>query len=635
MKTSPPSSPVSSPMTAKMKSVWAFGQIAVAGDAGPQAVAEHVPVAEGQKGLHGLVAGIGGVFERMEERRHAPPAVRAPRWRRTARSPRPPASRPPSGLNGIPAVNSIATAMQASTMVVPMSGWAMTSTTSKAEDRDHRDHLVAPVPPARPADRGCRPRTGPAPAWPARTAAPAPTTFPATSRPRRPARRSREPARRTAGRSSRTWRPGPAAASARDRRAGPRANPTAPIANHISCRSKKCHGDPNCWRLTIDEADSTITTPIRHRMATRTTSTQKAPALGGEPAGATGVGPLVGSSEGESGTRFAGQHCALSSARGCGSRSKRSGRPGRHTTGTSRSWRTPETAATASPGSGQASGRVHGGVHAGGRRVTGDQAGEGRLDLGGRLPDGDHGAHRRDGRAPGPRDRVPCCGRRRSARPTENPATAASTDAGRGRLGVVVPAHPAGLADEADPVRQGRRCRPARRRHPARVAPAAVATAAAARALARSWGRARGSSATGIERRAARAGEPVAVDAVVRPGPEREGTTRRRRRGCAAAAADTIGSSALTTAVSPVALVGPDAGLGGRVVRPGRVPVEVVGSQVEPAADRGPERLGELQLERRHLRDHDLAPATRPPRSSGRRCCRRPRPDGPRPAAWP
>ena len=53
------------------------------------------------------------------------------RRRTAAARPLPPAGRP-SGLNGIPAVTIMATAMQASTMVVPMSGWAMTSNTSKA-----------------------------------------------------------------------------------------------------------------------------------------------------------------------------------------------------------------------------------------------------------------------------------------------------------------------------------------------------------------------------------------------------------------------------------------------------------------------------------------------------------------------
>ena len=42
----------------------------------------------------------------------------------------------------------------------------------------------------------------------------------------------------------------------------------------------------------------------------------------------------------------------------------------------------------------------------------------------------------------------------------------------------------------------------------------------------------------------------------------------------------------------------------------------MVGRQVEPAADGGAERLGELQLERRHLGHHDLRPARRRPRSS-------------------
>ena len=52
-------------------------------------------------------------------------------------------------------------------------------------------------------------------------------------------------------------------------------NPAVPIVSHIHCRMKKCHGVPYWLRLAIDEAESTITTPIRHRTATRLTSTQK------------------------------------------------------------------------------------------------------------------------------------------------------------------------------------------------------------------------------------------------------------------------------------------------------------------------------------------------------------------------
>ncbi len=285
-------------MTAKMKSVWAFGQIAVTGDARPEPFTEHVAVAQGQQGLHGLVAGVAGVFERMKERRQPPPAVGGGHGENDGGRPASP-SRTPSGLNGIPAVIIMATPMQASTMAVPMSGWAMTSSTSSTRTAMTGPHLISPVPRCPPGDRGRRRRTRSSASLASsagcicRDDVPNHLDAPEALAPRSPG-----PALQQEADGERTWRPGPAVAIGPGRYERRRGTPRLPIVNHISCRSKKYQGEPNCCRLTIEDADSTITTPIRHRMATRATSTQKRPDPDGwRDEAVLGAGSLAGAQQ--------------------------------------------------------------------------------------------------------------------------------------------------------------------------------------------------------------------------------------------------------------------------------------------------------------------------------------------------
>ena len=149
----------------------------------------------------------------------------------------------------------------------------------------------------------------------------------------------------------------------------------------------------------------------------------------------------------------------------------------------------------------------------------------------------------------------------------------------------------------------GRGTRRSAARTPSTVAPAASAAADGRQRVATSWGSDRGTaSATATSgRRSGRRRAPSVDHGVVagRGEPKRDHACRRARR---------LGQHDGVVGVDHGhvvgALVGPDAGLGGGVGVEVAVPVEVVGGEVEPHADHGPERVGELELERRHL-DHD------------------------------
>ena len=353
----------------------------------------------------------------------------------------------------------------------------------------------------------------------------------------------------------------PAAASGGDRHASARRTrpPRSPATS--AAGSKKCQGEPNWCRLTIDEADSTITTPIRHSMATRITSTQKLPPGRGPPGRQLGAGPL----EGRKRPRGSVVSMALPLPRLLGHDRGEIVAPG----GVGR---VPVEAGAARrqqhgvAGPGQARPRPDRGVHAGRRAPPAPDR---------RRPPRPRRRPRRWRPRPAPagRWRASAPRSRPLLRPPaistteENPATAASTDAGVVALESSYQRTPVRFRRRGRPGAGVARCVARPRRQPARVAPAARATAAAARALARSWGRARGSSATAISVRPPATSEPVALEAEAGAGPDRESVHPRRRRGSRVAAAHTTGSSALTTAVSPVALVGPDPRLGRGVVR--------------------------------------------------------------------
>ena len=63
-----PSRPNSSPMMAKMKSVWAYGRKPHLARDAPRPLAEQAAVGEADHRLHGLVAGVAGILHRVEER---------------------------------------------------------------------------------------------------------------------------------------------------------------------------------------------------------------------------------------------------------------------------------------------------------------------------------------------------------------------------------------------------------------------------------------------------------------------------------------------------------------------------------------------------------------------------------------
>ena len=208
-------------------------------------------------------------------------------------------------------------------------------------------------------------------------------------------------------------------------------------------------------------------------------------------------------------------------------------------------------------------------------------------------------------RRPGRRGRVPCCGRRRSARPSSKPA-------GRRRAwrGASVAfessyqAHAVGSPTEltrwGSPSKPRSACahaversRPGReRRWP--TAASALRCRAGARAAARrtptSRGRPTGPPA-GPRRRGSRPMRRA-----------RRSTVRRRGR---AWRAITTGSSALATATPSGPEVAPDPGLG-RARRRRRMswPVEVVLGEVQPGRRPGPEASGVAEPERRGL-DHE------------------------------
>ena len=195
MKTSPPSKPGLLADDGEDEVGLGVRQIAVAGDAGPEPLAKHVPVAESEKGLHGLVAGIAGVFERMKKRRHAPPPVGS-RHGEQQRPPDPARQQAGQRFERDPGRDQHRHPDAGQHHGRAHVGLGHDQHHQQAEDGDDRDHLVAPVPSARPGDRGCRPRRAPGPAWPARRAAAARTTCPATSR--RPEARTPMPGTSTA-----------------------------------------------------------------------------------------------------------------------------------------------------------------------------------------------------------------------------------------------------------------------------------------------------------------------------------------------------------------------------------------------------------------------------------------------------
>ena len=216
----------------------------------------------------------------------------------------------------------------------------------------------------------------------------------------------------------------------------------------------------------------------------------------------------------------------------------------------------------------------------------------------------------------------------------------------RGGLGVVVPGDAVGVADELDAVRRTAEARPARRRRPSRSASRVSSTsAAAARPFVRSWGSRRRRLATGAEL-AGRADEHASsdrpFDAVVGVGrAERDVTSRSggespHHLGVAGEAdRDVVGT-----------LVGEDLVLGVAVGVHRAMPVEVVGSEVQPRRGLAAEPLGErepeagaldderveVHVDRRHERNLGVAgrhraaclrrPASRPPTASWSSCRR-------------
>ena len=191
-------------------------QVAVAGDAGPEPLAEHVSVAQGQQGLHRLVAGIAGVFERMKERRQPPPPVRAPRWRGTRPAAAPAGQQAAERLERDARRDHHGHADAGQHDGRAHVGLGHDQQRPAGQDGDDRNHLVAPVAAWPPGDRECRPRRGPGPAWPAPTGCtcrdevpshldapeartPMPGTSTANSRPMRRVHGRRVPAGATAG----------------------------------------------------------------------------------------------------------------------------------------------------------------------------------------------------------------------------------------------------------------------------------------------------------------------------------------------------------------------------------------------------------------------------------------------------
>ncbi len=266
----------------------------------------------------------------------------------------------------------------------------------------------------------------------------------------------------------------------------------------------------------------------------------------------------------------------------CGSRWRRSGRRGRHRTGTSRSWRIPATAVPRHPDGPAARPRPPP-LPCWWRRHTGPGP---RRRLPPRRPPRRWRRRRAQAARPhaGRRGRVPCCGRPRSARPTRSrrrrPAPTPGWWPWNRRTNSRRHAHATRVTRcgsggvEVSPFR-----------HPARVAPAAEATAAAARALARSWGRARGNAETGITVASPGPTSRSSIEVILRLRGEGERHPVDLPRNTAGRGPDGRVVGVEHRGV-PRPLVGPDPGLGGPVVVEARMPVEMVRGQVEPAADR-------------------------------------------------
>ena len=208
---------------------------------------------------------------------------------------------------------------------------------------------------------------------------------------------------------------------------------------------------------------------------------------------------------------------------------------------------------------------------------------------------------------------------------------------------------PSFLGHELDPVGGHRVCRAPPHEHPLSVAPAARATARAAAVLARSCGKDLGRSA------GSRTNPPGPSIPSSSSEPVPDGTAPGGRMPSSDAAGakpkrNDIDSSGHALGRSPDhrvigvddrcaagALLGPYLRLGPGVMVEVRVPVEVVGGEVEPAAYVRAELPGELELERGHLGHQHRALARgqrgRPPPATGTRRCR-PRPRPSRAPAW-
>ena len=157
MTSSAPIRPSSSPMMAKMKSVWALGRKPHLARLRAEADAGHSPPAQTDERLHDLIAGVAGVRPRIDEGQEPGPAIGRRRCRGRTPDAADGAQPGRASRNGVPATKSSVTVTRPMTSVVPMSGSLHHSAaTTPATTSDRAKRAAGRRPSRRPGGRGDR-----------------------------------------------------------------------------------------------------------------------------------------------------------------------------------------------------------------------------------------------------------------------------------------------------------------------------------------------------------------------------------------------------------------------------------------------------------------------------------------------